>query len=685
MGFLQRAVSSRTTKDEKGTSLKNDATMDNLNRYTNKDVDRAIGAHSKAVGQRPSTTHGVGRRQRSPNDGSTGTRTVKEQTPTCLEDLQKSGHIVEYKDGLDTFRFPTPSPRMPSMPRSATATAFRHSPSQLHHESPAIGIALEFPTNAPPSLGRSFTADDVSSRMSHKLPNGTLPPPLAPQSVEPAAVAQGSPDVRKKKSGWKTIRTVFRWTSKPAVRIPQLSEMSQPYSEMREAAPPEPVIKELAPSEAPSLDLPRPGFNKQRHTRMHSGSSLGTLAQPKSGRSLRGSSPALRSSFMPNLRGKLRATRGSVTPEFGKSFGWGSPRPLQTTNTRHDSPISHDAAPPSPAPRTPRLDVNFERPEFERYSVMFEKLLSNDPKPSLLERRQSRVQQRKSEKRIGDVKTGERLQVVTQGPGTPKRSMTSPHLSKGLPLRVDCGDDHGVDNMGPSMVADRPRYHQRANTAPLNTTFPLATNLTRSRKVTLESSPESNESDLFSESSLPSTPATVVTCTDTESLWQEVQESEPAFDMVTPDHSQKIMADCTHTSNQYPRVKSQEDLERQMVQVSVARQVSVSQARSIVRRAVSSNIFKQPVRPKVVELHKNRKSEVGLLESTCEEDQTPLPSRGPSRSEEHISYEALTHPEQEHGSPRQAPMKAPIGPFPDPLKLNPPTPMVATFAESANK
>lgn len=62
--------------------------------------------------------------------------------------------------------------------------------------------------------------------------------------------------------------------------------------------------------------------------------------------------------------------------------------------------------------------------------------------------------------------------------------------------------------------------------------------------------------------------------------------------------------------SRYMRVKSPEDLERQIVQVSVARQVSVSKARRQVRNTVD---VKQPLRPRVVELGKNRKSTVGLI------------------------------------------------------------------------
>jgi hypothetical protein len=69
----------------------------------------------------------------------------------------------------------------------------------------------------------------------------------------------------------------------------------------------------------------------------------------------------------------------------------------------------------------------------------------------------------------------------------------------------------------------------------------------------------------------------------------------------------------------YPRIKSPADLERQIVQVSVARQVSVSRARTRVQQALPS---KQPLRPRVVNLSfsGNRKSEVGLFEEVSCDD-----------------------------------------------------------------
>jgi hypothetical protein len=61
----------------------------------------------------------------------------------------------------------------------------------------------------------------------------------------------------------------------------------------------------------------------------------------------------------------------------------------------------------------------------------------------------------------------------------------------------------------------------------------------------------------------------------------------------------------------YPTAGS-ERFDSQIVQVSVARQVSVSKAR---RRVADAVEVKQPLRPRVVELGKNRKSTLVMIES----------------------------------------------------------------------
>jgi len=79
--------------------------------------------------------------------------------------------------------------------------------------------------------------------------------------------------------------------------------------------------------------------------------------------------------------------------------------------------------------------------------------------------------------------------------------------------------------------------------------------------------------------------------------------------MVTSKASDLSLGSDGHA--QYPRIRSTQELERQIVQVSVARQVSVSKARRQVQQATAS---KQPLRPRVVDMSKNRKSTLVLIE-----------------------------------------------------------------------
>ncbi|KAF2167147.1 hypothetical protein M409DRAFT_22577 [Zasmidium cellare ATCC 36951] len=646
MKFLERSHSARMKKDEpKGAGPRmgqRKVAEHQPRRDVFESIDEAVAEHRKSLGKRPNTAAGLEKRKRSLSKARTAAREVKE--PTCSEDLHLVGQTLEYKDGLDTFRFPTPSPRLPPPPRSAT---FHHSPSPLqqhesplqNYESPKIGIAIGSPSNAPPSWGRSFTADHISTRM-HQPPNRAPPRPPGED-----VILNQSPEQRRKKSSWKTLGTIFRWTSKS-------TQAQRPTSPGDPPAPCSPIIRTLAPSEAPSpvLPSPKPVSNKQ-HRRMHSGSP--SLHQGETRPESR--SEVDRTSFMPALKARISRvpyTRGSSTPSprlkthrYQDSEDIFSPK----EQDRHDSPISSDnkGMEALSIARTPRLEVTFERPEFERYSVMFEKLLSNDSKPSLLERRQSRLQRKKSGKRPAtDEESCEDLRISTHISAIPQRSLTSPHLSRSLSIKVEGRnvEIEGMTAQGPSTAIHRPRPLVRSNTAPPGAVSPV-TAAFKERKSTLESSPESPGSAFFSEASIP-TPTTVTTCTDRESIHKELEQSEPAWDMITsvpvkvvspPGPTPETGKGKGKAPEPYPRVKSPKDLERQIVQVSVARQVSVSRARSRVQKAVATSSFKQPLRPRVVELSRNRKSTVGVLENS--DDIPSVPSREGSKAESDIEKE----------------------------------------------
>lgn len=609
-------------------------------------IDEAVAEHRKSMGKRPSTSAGLDKRKRSLSKPRTATKEAKEAT--CSQDLHLAGATLEYIDGLDTFRFPTPSPRLPPLPRSAT---YHHSGSPLQqfakllqdNESPRIGVAIGSPSKAPPNWGRSYTADQTSTRM-RQPPTRT--PPIPPAQVSSPSQ---SPEQRKKKSSWKTLGTIFRWTSKPAQVQRRPSQGKQDREESNPVAC-SPLIRTLATSEAPSPTLPSPKpVTKKQHQRIHSGTPFLTQGEIRS----ESRAETERTSFMPTFKARVsRApyTRGSTTPSpriktllYQDSKDIFSPK-----EERHDSPISpiDRGMEAISIPRTPRLNVTFERPEFERYSVMFEKLLSNDSKPSLLERRQSRLQRRKSGKNlVGEGESSDDLQIRTRLPAVPQRSLTSPHLSSSLSIRVDDKkvEVEGMTAGGPSTAVNRPKLVKRSNTAPPGAVSPI-TAVFRERKATLESSPESPGSAFFSDTSMP-TPTTITTCTDRESIQRELDQTEPAWDMMTS-KSVKVMSPPSTTTGSgkskatepYPRVKSPEDLDRQIVQVSVARQVSVSRARSRVQKAVATSTFKQPLRPRVVELSRNRKSTVGVLES-ADDDIPSVPSRNGSKAESEIKKE----------------------------------------------
>lgn len=275
---------------------------------------------------------------------------------------------------------------------------------------------------------------------------------------------------------------------------------------------------------------------------------------------------------------------------------------------RNDSPLSMDEnAESAPSPRTPRLDLEIPNPEFERYSVMFEKLLE-EPKPSLLERRQSKLKRNKSLRTQDAIST---LSVKEEANGVPQRSATSPGLMKSLSIRI--GKKVRSPAATPEEVATaihRPRPVERSKTAPPQANPKVSQSWTKPEIVV------DGGLQPYADSSLPPTPMTFATISDngTVAIIETVQHRpiapEPSWQMMTSYAPRTPVEEGR--SSPYRRVKSAEDLERQIVQVSVARQVSVSKAQRQVQQAQES---KQPLRPRVVELSKNRKSTVVLIES----------------------------------------------------------------------
>ena len=294
---------------------------------------------------------------------------------------------------------------------------------------------------------------------------------------------------------------------------------------------------------------------------------------------------------------------------------------------RHDSPLSASGMKvPDAIPRTPRLDLNIPNAELERYSVMFEKLL--EPRQSILERRQSKMKRLKPNAKTEEVATAKVVNLSYSKPETvksivPQRSMTSSHLTKVPSLKIKITHHDGTSKDDVQTAIHRPRPPKRSNTAPTGSVSESAPNFSRPKPPTVSSSESqrSPSSPLYGENSLPPTPTTVTTFADNESIIisnheplppisRFAEKAEPSWDMLTSKPVKMTIDEDSRVP--YLRVKSPEDLERQIVQVSVARQVSVSRARRQVQQATTSV---QPLRPRVVELSKNRKSTVVLIES----------------------------------------------------------------------
>ena len=617
MGFLQRSKSAAVV-DQNKRGRKDEAVADHP------DIPLKDDFAKKSMSQeRPKTADD--RRSRSFSRPRTATR-VKD----CSIDIPIPGETIQIKAGNETFDFPTPSPRLP--PKSAT---FQLTPSPLNLSgSPAIGVALGSPSHPPsqpamPNWGRSFTADHISNRMPFQQPPAR-PPPAIPERVESDAP---SPEVRRKKSSWKTFGGLFgRKQPKQAVE--------EPFYKLRLPQEHNQLSSLLRPTDA-AADTPSPGVSPG----LHGGSSPTPGPHRRTPSMTRGMArfearaEADLASFNPNskprkMRSPSMIQKEGFSPMF-RALGSNYPRDSEemfraVPEERTDSPLSmREKTGLGASPSTPRLDLDLPDPKFERYSVMFEKLL-DDRKPSLLERRQSKLQRTRSIRLEDDAKKDNEDEVMPLPTAntTPQRSMSTTPLKKSLSIRVGTKANGATVLVKEQDTAvNRPRPIQRSKTAPPGAVSPLAQGFAKAKIAILGRSPQSPST---AENDLPATPMTITTLSDSDSvaiinndlgtLQRNMDQTEPSWDMVTSNPTKIVVEDY---SGHKLRVKSPEDLDRQIVQVSVARQVSVSKARKQVQQATAS---KQPLRPRVVELSKDRKSTVVLIETGDEDIPEEVPA-----------------------------------------------------------
>lgn len=587
MALLERSNSKRLRKKSR-REQDDDATTRAPRRDNAFDaISEGVEEHRKSLAKRPSTSGGAD--QTDLNDAHIAAG-QDEMALRCSDDLRKAGQTVEIRlqDGLDTFQFPTPSPRI--LPRSANTATFRHNSSPLFRatprlgESPQIGVAIGSPSHAPPGWGRSVTADHVSQRIKKDMPNRV--PPAAP-TTEHIVGLDANPEHSKKKSSWRVFGALFRKSKKQDTSQckagPNFADMVEPTR----ACSPQMRGRSPAIMSSDAQQSPRPVPTAKAGSRASSLGRIDARAQ------------ANRTSFMPAVKAE-QMRKGDIKAS--------AMSPPQLT-----------------LPRTPRLDLDLPAAEFDRYSVMFEKLLAGEGRPSILERRQSRLVGKPLFSHMGEARLSDHAANATSQRVVPQRSLTSPRLTPRLSIVVD-GSKENRRSAQPVVTAlYHPRPVVRSNTDPSTATPSLTAGFaSREREATNGSSEHSPESAACSDTTGPPTPTTLTTTyTDSGSLRRGFEQHQPVLDpiksqdILTPDSPELL----DETVSLYPRVRSPQDLERQMVQVSVARQVSVSRARMKVQRAAST---KQPLRPRVVELSKNRKSTAGVLEG-LDDNATPLP------------------------------------------------------------
>lgn len=495
---------------------------------------------------------------------------------------------VNHFAGNNDFRFPSPAlvnnntkrtppqsvAHLPAIPRS-NSTTFSPGPNSST-------------TKSPPAWNRSVT-DPVLSKS---------PPEALPKQAntwEHPSDSQPRPQIRKQKSAWKTLGSLFR--GKQAKQpIPDQFYQIQP-----------PSNDSLARSDGAAkgrvgvLDSPMPSPVAKEEK---------TVARVDSGNEMLGTN---------NLLTPTPATVFPPRSSSRKSENFFEPE-ASATKSSAENPR-----------RTPRLDINIPEAGFDRYSIMFEKLL--EPKVPLIERRQSK---RSPLKEV--VAPNEGFEGLVSPSGL-QRSLTSPSLTRlpSLTIHVANSNRGNRTSAAPDTIkgpiAHRPRPPKRSMTAPIEPLSPLSQPSETTTPITARAVPlpestttaSSRRCSIMSENSLPPTPNTATSLassidTTVFGLASTSSTTPPKAQRASMVRARSFQASPpppipTRSSERPPIPRNYptgtERFNRQIVQVSVARQVSVSKARRRVADAVEA---KQPLRPRVVELGKNRKSTLVMIE-----------------------------------------------------------------------
>lgn len=501
------------------------------------------------------------------------------------EEITALPNAMRFPPRNDSFRFPSPA-LINEKGKNTPPTSIAHLPALLDDISQTLPSASRDGREkaAPPRYGRSVTDPALTTTQREPLPTQA-------HTWEQKCDEARRPQLKKQKSSWKTLGGLFK-SKQPRQPIPeQFYQIQPPSNDALVSSTQQPQGK------VGVLDSPLPSpldGTERRVDRVDSGRSLGESDGKKETKNL---SPP--------------------RPKAG-------PR-TKSQNFSRPNLNADDTAPREPR-STPQLDTFIPDGGFDRYSVMFEKLL--EPKVPLIERRQSKrthMEPIKSEEGAG---SGSGTIVKKQSTTSLQRSATSPHLGRMPSLTIHIANSNRNDrNKAPAQpegpVTQRPRPPKRSNTTPttahlalpsFNARTPVtakAIPLPQQTSTATEITSPASFSSLMSENSLPPTPTTATSIASSieTTVFGPPSSSKPP---TAPPPPPPIPSRSTQRPNllRNPPTGS-EPFNRQIVQVSVARQVSVSKAR---RRVADAAEVKQPLRPRVVELGKNRKSTLVMIE-----------------------------------------------------------------------
>ncbi|KAK4981840.1 hypothetical protein LTR66_009666 [Elasticomyces elasticus] len=543
------------------------------------------------------TSNGTRNERQSDNDfpGWHRPQTVGRMTARAAE-LHIPKQTIDITDGERTFSFSTPSTEM--LPHSAVL--------------PSGDYTITTSTGSAPQAaewGRSHTTGvtEMSRNTRHH-------PDRKPFSSG-AAMDSNVPDdfvKRPKLSAWKSFSKLFQKKQSKLHISEPFHDVLQSTPHVVPLAPVSPRV--FVPSDAQSSIVRNKSVSRSlRRQKSRAEIDLKEFARNQHAMPM----PSVKNKPEEAIDGQIRV--GEEMKETVKALTNAARMSLEHTKGQSDVPQGTG--------RTPQLNVNIPNVEMERYSVMFEHQLR--PKAgSLLERRHGAMKTLKPTDHMSvrtTVSGGEDINSHRKAP--PPSTIRRPLLS--LFPRPDAGS-----SQPPNLAFHRPQELQRSKTAPPGAISPARMRFERGMG-SIRASPDS--SPVSYDAALSPTP----TSSDRQTFLSFNNDDDDDITIVTRDRPPLVsrpddpkwnmttsetvhVDDGTDNNNnddpkatlnlqRRPRSKSPEDSEQQQhaVQISLARQVSISRARERVKRP---SVSKHPSRPTVVEL-KNRKSTLVLIEN----------------------------------------------------------------------